>query len=82
MPNQPTNCPHCNTSLLGEAIPEESRHYYGDSTHFKREIGIEIRGLYDGVWYYKCPDCNGEFGGAREWKEDPNCLVGRDKKNV
>lgn len=67
-------CPHCGVSLQGDSIPEESQHLYGDSTHFRREIGIEIRGLYDGVVLWRCPDCNktwnrfeGKFG--RELKK-------------
>lgn len=31
---------------------------YGDATHFGRVIGIEVRGVYDGVLYWTCPDCN------------------------
>jgi len=61
MSNDPENCPHCKVSLLADPIPKESlQHYSG--TYFKREIGIEIRGFYDGVAYYECPDCGGEWG--------------------
>jgi hypothetical protein len=28
---------------------------------FKREIGVEIQGFYDGVLYYECPDCHGKL---------------------
>lgn len=62
--NDPENCPHCNVSLLDSPIPTESLEYYS-GTHFKREIGVEIPEKYDGVWYYFCPDCKGEFGGRR-----------------
>ena len=51
------NCPHCNASLIGEKIPKNIRHHYGDSTHFKREIGMVYPEKYDGVWEWKCPDC-------------------------
>lgn len=30
---------------------------YGDSTHFRREMGHEVRGVYDGVLFWSCPDC-------------------------
>ena len=49
-------CPHCNTDLNGEKIPEESRGFFGDKTHFSRLMGIED-GSYDGVSYWRCPDC-------------------------
>lgn len=65
--NHPENCRHCGTSLLGEVIPMKDRGYYeAGSTHYKREIGVEIPEEYDGVWYYMCPDCKGEWGGMRE----------------
>jgi rubredoxin len=35
---------------------------YGNANaHFSRLIGIEIRGYYDGVCKWKCPDCNKEW---------------------
>jgi uncharacterized protein with PIN domain len=68
MSNHPENCPHCNVSLLDVAIPEK---YLGDyqagTTHYKREIGMEYPEKYDGVWFFRCPDCNGEWGGMREY---------------
>jgi len=60
----PHNCPHCGTSLLGDLIPEEHReHYIGH--YWKREVGVEVPVLYDGIWYYRCPDCDGTWGGVR-----------------
>ena len=44
-------CPHCEADLRNvESGPP-----------FKREIGIEIQGWYDGVLYYQCPDCKGKI---------------------
>lgn len=44
--------------LKGEKIPEDySDHYY--DTHFSKAIGIQIRGYYDGMSFYKCPECGG-----------------------
>lgn len=50
-------CPECGTSLIGDPIPSEDRGAFGHAAHFRREIGVEIRGVYDGVLYWKCPDC-------------------------
>jgi hypothetical protein len=47
----------CLVSLEGEPIPEKHKEFYGNTTHFSRRIGIEVQGIYDGVLYYKCPDC-------------------------
>jgi hypothetical protein len=31
---------------------------YGEGvTHGRREIGVVVQGLYDGILYYLCPDC-------------------------
>jgi hypothetical protein len=60
--NDPTNCPHCNYSLLGDEIPLKHRKYIS-GTHWKLEIGIEYPEKYDGVWHFMCPNCEGTFGG-------------------
>lgn len=67
-PNDPTNCPHCGVSLLGELIPEDQLDGYPEGKHWKREIGVEDPEFYDGVYYYYCPDCKGEWGGYRSLK--------------
>lgn len=56
-----SSCPHCQTSLVGEPIPPESRHLYGGDTHFDRTIGVEVRGVYDGILFWTCPDCAGTW---------------------
>jgi hypothetical protein len=61
--DMPDNCPHCGVSLLGEPIPQESRdkgYYAPESSHFRREYGIEIQG-YDGVLFWRCGDCGGAW---------------------
>lgn len=58
------NCPSCNTSLIGAPIPEDIREHYS-GTHWRREIGIEVQGFYDGVSYWRCPDC------LHTWKAMP-----------
>ena len=69
MSNEPENCPHCKVSLLGDPIPKKYLEHYS-GTHFKREIGIEVRGFYDGVAYYECPDCKGKWGAWLKEFED------------
>ena len=60
--NDPRYCPKCNADFKGSPISEESRKkgYYGENppSHFSRLIGVEVPGKYDGVLYWKCPDCN------------------------
>ena len=61
---QPDTCPHCGVSLLGDPIPQESldKGYYGPgTTHFRRDFGAEVDGVYDGVLYWVCPDCGGAW---------------------
>lgn len=60
------SCPHCNASLIGNQIPEDQRAVFGGATHFRRQIGIEVLGVYDGVLYYQCPDCKGHW---HRWPE-------------
>lgn len=60
------NCPHCNANLRGEPIPEQDRKYFGDATHFERQIGVEVWGVYDGILYWRCPDCGGHW---HRWAE-------------
>lgn len=55
------NCPHCKVSLIGEEIPEEMREHYSAPYVWKREIGLEYPGKYDGIWEYMCPDCEGKW---------------------
>ena len=58
------NCPSCEVSLIGDPIPEDIvEHYSG--THWRREIGIEDPKQYDGVLWWKCPDCE------HVWKRFP-----------
>lgn len=56
------NCPKCNTSFIGDPIPEDIvENYVG--THWRREIGIDggYMGIYDGLVAIRCPDCGEEF---------------------
>jgi hypothetical protein len=51
------DCPNCKMSLVGDPIPDQSLPLYGGSTHYRKEVGVEIRGVYDGVLYWSCPGC-------------------------
>lgn len=60
-------CPHCGTDLRGDPIPVENRDkYYGGKEFFMRTITVEIRGVYDGGLYHRCPDCGGAW---HRWPE-------------
>lgn len=57
-------CPHCGSDLRGAPIPQEYvdlGYYKPGSTHYSRKIGIEVRGVYDGILYWRCPDCGGTW---------------------
>lgn len=58
-----TICPDCGSNWQGAPIPQEAidKGWYGDNTHFSRLIGVEVRGAYDGVLYWQCPDCGSKF---------------------
>jgi len=43
-----------------EQVARHGRCYcrpYGSATHFRREIGHEVPGVYDGVLFWHCPEC-------------------------
>ena len=52
------SCPNGH-DLTGPAIPQEyiDKGYYS-GTHYSRMIGVEVPWVYDGVLYWKCPDCD------------------------
>lgn len=50
-------CPRCRADFDGGPIPEEIREHYSPPYRWSRKIGIEISEIYDGVSYWKCPDC-------------------------
>ncbi len=53
------SCPNCGADWQGEPIPEEDRHLYAEgTTHFSKLIGVEVRGKFDGVCYWECPECH------------------------
>jgi Zn-finger nucleic acid-binding protein len=53
-------CPHCDADLRGKPIPEGQRHP-GGAAHYSNAIGVEIRGVRDGVLFWACPKCNGTW---------------------
>lgn len=34
---------------------------YGETGQYSRKIGVEIQGVYDGVLFWQCPDCEGRW---------------------
>lgn len=61
-PSDHDECPLCGAELRAGAIPQEHIDqglYAPGVTHYSRLIGIQIRGVYDGVLYWQCPDCGG-----------------------
>ena len=61
-------CPECGADWRAGEIPLESRQHYAPGTaHYSRLVGVEAPG-YDGVSYWKCPDCKATWNrwtGAR-----------------
>ena len=39
------------------ALQDYVREFYTPPYKFSRLVGIEVRGKYDGVSYWECPDC-------------------------
>lgn len=45
-------------SMNDDELRKYVEDHYGDvNARFSRVIGVEYRGLYDGVWEWRCPDC-------------------------
>lgn len=66
---EPSHCPACGVSLKGLPIPIHDRDFFGGATHFRREIGVEVRGTYDEIDHWLCPDCGTKFN--RNWEQLP-----------
>lgn len=43
-------CPQCGADFA-----------YGETGQYSRKIGVEIQGVYDGVLFWQCPDCQGRW---------------------
>lgn len=55
-------CPACEGNLVGDPIPQEYRHHYGEgATHYRLVVGVEYEYgdpyRYDGVSEWRCPHC-------------------------
>lgn len=53
-------CPECNSSWIGEEIPESDQRYFGNVKFFKRIIGISDFSR-DCVTLWQCPDCSQQW---------------------
>jgi len=63
------NCPKCGKSWDGGAIPEDLREHYSPPYRWSRVIGIEDPKVYDGVSWWKCPDCGATFDRFKKVKK-------------
>lgn len=60
-----TECPVNGCDLRAGEIPQDylEKGYYGPWSpedgprYYSRMIGVEVPGVYDGVLYWRCPDC-------------------------
>lgn len=66
-PTEP-KCEKCHSNLRGKEIPKEFlvKGYYGPwdgktKEYYQRTIGVEIPALYDGIAFWRCPDCGHEW---------------------
>lgn len=60
----PDSCPHCGASLLSDPIPGNTA-----GARYRRGVGVEIQGVYDGVLFSVCPFCYGTWS---RWDKDRN----------
>jgi len=56
-------CPSCGADFKQEVTQKDGSVWTGS-----RVIGVEIRGLYDGVAYWICPDCKVVW---HRWADSP-----------
>lgn len=62
------HCPHCGANLLGEIVTSLDWELQTPTyRQLRREVGVEIPEVYDGVLYYYCPDCGGAW---HAWTKD------------
>lgn len=71
-----SHCPVCKCSWDAGDIPEAIREHYSPPYKFSRLIGEEDPKLYDGVAFWKCPDC-----GSRWDRFTNKMLKGKNEKN-
>lgn len=45
-------------SKTDDELREVASHYGKPDARFSRLVGIQVRGVYDGVLYWECPDCH------------------------
>lgn len=64
-------CPSCEESWIGDPIPTNILHHYNSAesmaegkprnTHWRKVIGVEVFGVYDGIHHWMCPKCKTQF---------------------
>ena len=74
-------CPLCGVDLRGGQIPDEQlvreaaargETWDGRPQWYSRMMGDVVRGVYDGVLYWTCPDCGGHW---HRWPEGHHLWV-------
>jgi len=71
-------CPKCRVSFRGGLIADSvgekvAKENYGGQKYWSRKIGIEDPEVYDGISWWKCPDCEyvwNRFPWSPEYKEN------------
>lgn len=74
------HCTECDSVLVGGDIPYDIVEHYiplnvdkdewlskNPWPTWKRKVGIEVRGAYDGVLIWQCPDCKHMWPRFQEW---------------
>lgn len=55
-------CPECSQSWRGMPVPDSYITSYCDGVqYYSLLMGVEIRGVYDGVCFWQCPHCEARF---------------------
>lgn len=71
-PDPSDPCPHCGAELEGDPIPSDDLALSEKPRRYSRKIGVEISGEYDGVLFWRCPDC------GKAWHRWPEGTWQRD----
>lgn len=50
-PEERDSCPICGVDLRYEV----------DGRTYSHVVGVEVRGMYDGILYWQCPTCGGRW---------------------
>ena len=54
-------CPVCGSNWDGGEIPADIKEHYNEPYRWSRLISIEDPMIYDGISWYRCPDCKSQW---------------------